>query len=330
MGELLYGRIARDGGVMAVSPNINFGLPPLQSPIIAGGGSVAGLPFQSRPERPLMAGNLHPAWFGWFNQISKLVGQLPTISDVAAAMVPVGGGALPTDWTPDAWQRFIYYQTDTGLLYISMIVSNVWTWVYLAGTVTVANPASLPSGLGPAETNLIAYELTYFHSYRWTGSAWTFAPGDPGAKYIVATPTAAPKGGKWQLCDGTAVQVSNGDGTTSSVTTPNLMTSGNSGGPSLLGAGAPLGFNASTPGSWQAAARTETESAHTHNVTASIVVQSGTGSTAAATGATGAGTAHSHVLNDTNALLKAPSDSTDATHGGGMPDRFYLQWYMRQ
>lgn len=315
---------------MAVSPNISFGPAPIQTPITASGGDPFGVPFQNRPDKPLPAGNLHSAWSGWFNQLSKLVGQLPTISGLAASMVPVGGGALPTDWTPDAWQRFLYYQTDTGLLFISRVVANVWTWVYVAGTITVASPAALPAGLGVAQTNLIAYELTYFHSYRWTGTVWTFAPGDPGSKYIVATPTAAPKGGKWQLCDGSAVQVSNGDGTTTSVTTPNLMTSGNSGGPSVVGAGAPLGFNAAAPGKWQTTAKTETEAAHTHPITASVTVQAGIGASPAATGTTGAGSAHSHVLTDTNALLKAPSDSLDATHGGGMPDRFYMQWYMRQ
>ena len=51
---------------------------------------------------------------------------------------------------------------------------------------------------------------------------------------------------------------------------------------------------------------------------------------ATATGNTGAGTAHSHTLSDANAKLKKPSDGADATHGGGMPDRFYLNWYMRQ
>lgn len=295
---------------MSVSPNITFGVAPLQTPIDQPGGGI------------------NPAWIGWFNQITKLVKQLPTISDTAAKMVATGAGALPTDWTPDAWKQWQYYQTDTGLTYTSMVVSNTWKWIYTSGTMTVATLAALPATLGVNDTGAIVYELQYLHAYQWTGTVWRFLPGDPGAKYIVAG-TAAPKGGKWQLCDGSTVQVSNGDGTASNVTTPNLNTGGYSSGPVLVGGGG-TGFQGATVASWDATAKTDNEAAHTHPITATITVQSGAGATPAATGNTGAGTSHSHTLSDANAKLKKPSDTTDATHGGGMPDRYYLNWYMRQ
>jgi hypothetical protein len=310
-------------------PNLNIGLPPLQTPIIAGGGQAAGLPYQMRPTQPLPAGNLHQAWAGWFNQISKIISQVPTISDVAANMVATGGGAAVTDWTPDAWQRFIYFQTDTGVVYVSRILSNIWQWTYMAGAMTVATLADLPTGLGPADEGLIVYELEYFHAYQWDGSAWRFLPGDPGAGYIVATASGAPVGGLWALCDGSVVDVSQGDGTIAATSTPNLVSSGFGGNPPLLGGGG-SGFQAASVPEWQTGAKTDDESAHTHNVTATVEVESGTGAFPAATGATSAGTAHSHNLSDANAKLKAPSDGADATHGGGMPDRYYLNWYMRQ
>jgi len=313
---------------MSVSPNINFGLAPLQSPITDGSAAQTGIPFQNRATNPIPAGVLNQAWQGWFNQLGKLVKQLPTISDVAANMVPTGGGAAVTDWTPDAWKQFVYFQTDTGLTYISMIVLDTWEWVYASGAATVALLADLPTTLGPNDEGAIYYELEYNHAYQWTGSAWRFLPGDPGAGYIVAG-TTAPIGGAWALCDGTAVDVSQGDGTIASVTTPNLNTSGFSSGPVLIGGGG-TGFQAATTPEWQAAAKTDDESTHTHAITATVEVQSGTGANPAATGNTGAGTAHSHTLSDANAKLKKPSDGADATHGGGMPDRFYLNWYMRQ
>lgn len=310
-------------------PNLNIGIPPFQTPITVGGDNAFGVPFQNRPKEAVPAGQLHPAWFGWFNQVGRIVGQVPTISGLAAAMVPSGGGTATTDYTPDGWQRFVYYQTDTRLMYISMLVADLWEWVLVSSSVTVADLATmLALPVGPAEAGLIVFELEYFHTYEWTGTAWQFAPGDPGSKYIVAGVTA-PLGGVWQLCDGTAVNVSQGDGTVASVTTPNLNTAGFSSGPVLIGGGG-TGFQAATVPSWQAAAKTDNESAHTHPITAALVVQSGAGSSPAATGNTGAGTAHNHTLSDANALLKKPSDGTDATHGGGMPDRFYLNWYMRR
>lgn len=315
---------------MAVSPNITFGLPPLATPITVDGGSTQGIPYQSRPEKPLAAGVLHQAWQGWFNQLGALVKQLPSIADVAANMVPSGGGAAVTDWTPDAWKQFFYYQTDTGLLYVSMIVADTYEWVFVSGSMTVATLADLPAGLTPLDTGLIVYELEFLHAYQWTGSAWRFLPGDPGSGYIVATPSGPPNGGVWALCDGATVDVSVGDGTTSPTVLPNLMTSGEAGGPSLLGAGSPLGFNPATGAEWETGAKTEDEATHTHNVTATVEVQSGTGANPAATGPTSAGTAHSHDLTDANARLKKPSDSASATFGGGMPDRFYMEWYMRQ
>jgi hypothetical protein len=299
---------------MAVNPNISPGTPPFQTPMTNGS-------------------FLSSAWFGFFNQVSRIIGQAPSISDTAAKMVPVGGGAAVTDYTPDSWARFVYYQTDTKDTYLSMLVANVWTWVRIAGgsrVVVVANLASLPGGLGAGDAGLLAFEKQFYHSYVWTGAAWQFAPGDPGSRYIVATASAAPLGGLWQLCDGTTVTVSQGDGTTANVTTPNLMTSGLSSGPVLIGGGGTLGYAASTVPTWQAGARTDTEAAHTHPVTATLTTAAIGAGSAVTTGNTGAGTAHSHNLSDANAKLKAPSDATDATHGGGMPDRFYLQWYMRR
>ena len=313
---------------MSVSPNINVGLPPIQSPITAGQSGQNGVPFNMRPANPMPAGVLTSAWQGWFNQLGKLAAQLPTISGVAASMVPTGGGAATTDYTPDAWQRFIYYQTNTGLAYISRIVSNTWEWTYFAGAATVAALADLPTTLGVNDEGAIYYELEYNHAYQWSGSAWRFLPGDPGAGYIVAG-TTAPIGGAWVLCDGAMADISQGDGTIASVTTPNLNSSGFSSGPVLIGGGG-TGFQAATAPLWEAAAKTDNESAHTHPITAAVVVQSGAGSSPATTGNTGAGTAHSHTLSDANAKLKKPSDGADATHGGGMPDRFYLNWYMRQ
>lgn len=313
---------------MPVSPNITFGLPPLGTPITAPTGDQSGVPYQQRVTNPIPAGVLTAPWSGWFNQLGVLVKQAPTISDLAVNMVETGAGTSPTQWTPDAWKQFIYVQTNTHLVYVSRIFNDEWVWAYLAGFIAVNDPSLLPSGLGPKDAGLIAYDNMYLHAYRWSGAAWSFLPGDPGSRYIVASSLGAPFGGSWALCDGTNTNISVGDGTVVSVTTPNLMTPGNASGPTLIGGGT-VGFHAATTPSWQTGARTETEALHTHNV-AGVVVQSGTGSTVGASGATGAGTAHSHTLIDTNAKLKAPSDSSDATHGGGMPDRYFLEWYMRK
>jgi glycerol dehydrogenase-like iron-containing ADH family enzyme len=97
----------------------------------------------------------------------------------------------------------------------------------------------------------------------------------------------------------------------------------------MIGGFGTVGFNAASGSAWQTGAKTDTESSHILVITTSVV-QSGTGATGVGSNLTSGGSAHAHTLSDGNAPLKKPSDTVDATHGGMMPDRYYLKWYMRR
>lgn len=79
-------------------------------------------------------------------------------------------------------------------------------------------------GLGASDEGYVAWEPDYGHALRWTGTIWTFAPGDPGNGFFALRPVAPQEVG-WQLCDGTAsnyLTVGTGTLSVTSFTTPNV------------------------------------------------------------------------------------------------------------
>jgi len=126
-----------------------------------------------------------------------------------------------------------YFETDRTVTYVA--VSGVWT--YSAGT--MAGPlAEKPADLGAADVGFLFAATDYKHTYRWTGSAWEFAPGDSGSGFF--QDFAIPPGSEWQICDGSATTYAKGDGTTAPFTTPNLTGVYRKGGP-YTGAKVPAG-----------------------------------------------------------------------------------------
>jgi len=120
----------------------------------------------------------------------------------------------------------IFYATDTKVSYIEQDVPTA-TWTYFDGI--EFNPlASLPAP-GANNAGYLFGATDYFHLFRWDGSAWNFAAGDPGSAYVVAgrDNATAPIGGLWALCDGNNATVAQANGTTAPVTTPNLSANNN-------------------------------------------------------------------------------------------------------
>lgn len=167
------------------------------------------------------------------------------------------------------------YETDTDLLYIVKSVVGVNTWRYLAGTWrdTLAN---IPAG-GSAPTvddvGLLFYATDYHHTWRWSGSAWSFAPGDDGSGYIAMFTQApnCPGSAAWQLCDGSTVARTNATASTSNVTVPDLRVAG--GTPSF-----PKLQDSAYTGTPAAAAQTGTESV---DVAAAVTAQNVAGCSSA-------------------------------------------------
>jgi hypothetical protein len=129
----------------------------------------------------------------------------------------------------------LYYETDRGVYYVARMVSNVATWVYQSGYMSVVQ-ASLPTGLGASDAGFLAWVTDYGHILQWSGSAWGWAPGEQGSGMDVFF-EVDPTGVGWHLVDGSTVSYLKANGTLGSVTLPNL--SGTSPSPSFLVAGTP-------------------------------------------------------------------------------------------
>ena len=233
--------------------------------------------------------------------------------------------------------------SDTGALFYNTTttIESYWTgtvWAYNNGTHSAAI-ASIPTP-SANEAGYLFYANDYKHLYVWSGSAWSYAESDSGSGYIVAGQS---NGGLWALCDGSSTTIATATGTTTSATTPDLT-----GDVFLQGATSASSVRTAVRATWETTAKTEDESSHLHvfnngghptsgplGTPATVVVQSGTGTTVASdvhnhndtsvNYNTGPGSAHSHALNDTNAQLKVPSETN-----GGLPKRIALPWYMRR
>lgn len=63
------------------------------------------------------------------------------------------------------------------------------------------SPNTKPT-LAVGDAGFLFYATDYQHLYRWSGTAWAYAPGDDGSGYFGFW-SEAPTTGFWQLCDGT-------------------------------------------------------------------------------------------------------------------------------
>lgn len=121
----------------------------------------------------------------------------------------------------------LYFETDADrpLVYINGLVNNAPAWVYKSGV--MRGPlANLPTDLTtPGDVGFLYYTTDYKHVHRFKGTPaplWEFAPDDDGSHYV-QWDTDTPNVGTWHLMDGTAGVVrSNPDGTTTTVTLPNM------------------------------------------------------------------------------------------------------------
>ncbi len=83
------------------------------------------------------------------------------------------------------------------------------------------SPDQRPVGLGPADALKVLFRSTDFnHEYLWKGNAWEGLNYDAGD---IVWRIAAPSVGGYAMCDGSTVTTSQSDGTTASLTTPNLI-----------------------------------------------------------------------------------------------------------
>lgn len=119
-----------------------------------------------------------------------------------------------------------YVETDRLSLYVNETVANAPAWVFVTGMMTgTISPDQKPADLTPNDVGFLFDSTDFARVYRWSGTVWLDAPGQPNRGFIegfVQTPD--PIVG-WHLCDGTAaVVISKSNGTTTTITVPDYTT----------------------------------------------------------------------------------------------------------
>ncbi len=181
----------------------------------------------------------------------------------------------------------LFYATDHN--YVAWL-SDGAKWSYVSGKNYAAQSGltAIAATLGTNDVGYLIGVTDFTHTLKWSGTAWGFAEGDDGSGYISSF-LIAPTGGTWGICDGSTYTYLKADGTTGSQAVPDLSTAaylklGTSAtaGPTAASGNTPTG-TVSQPTFTGNAGTTGTDSA-------SVDVQSGTGTTVAA---------HTHTHSDT-------------------------------
>jgi hypothetical protein len=114
----------------------------------------------------------------------------------------------------------LFFEQDRTVLYLYDIVNGASGWFYLAG-ICYAIQSQKPTDLTAYDQNFLWGCTDYVHLMQWSGSFWTFAPGDNGSDYLAAKPNSTIPAG-WVECTGAATTYLKSDGTTGSYTTPSM------------------------------------------------------------------------------------------------------------
>ncbi|HVZ39377.1 MAG TPA: hypothetical protein VHI13_08880 [Candidatus Kapabacteria bacterium] len=210
-------------------------------------------------------------------------------------------------------------------------------WEFLSGRM-VSTYGALPTDLGGDDAGFVFAAQDVEHVWRWLGAGWTWDMSDPYKdNRFVALMLQAPAGTAWVPCNGSIQTFYQADATTTTIHTPNLTQTG-AGDNIMLQAGPYTGPSQTAALGLHWAVGAHTDSAATGldstNITnsapsATVVVQSGTGTTVASDThshtVTVSDPTHSHGLSDTNAPQQAPGETN-----GGLPVRMSFQTYMHR
>jgi len=225
-------------------------------------------------------------------------------------------GAFSTRGAAAAHQGEWFLASDRN--YVAWLSLNgTWQYVFGIHQDTIANKPTLATGDA-------GYRFTatdFARLYRWSGSAWADAPGQPDRGQVAYFTDGLLPGTGWALCDGSSVTRSTPTAGTTSITVPNLTgsnrfirsVSGTTGG---TGGSATTHTHPIDPPATNGTATTGSNSA-------SREVQSGTGSTVA-------DNPHSHQVTVTIDVASFTSGTPSGTSGDdALPPYLNLRPYMR-
>lgn len=268
-----------------------------------------GLTAPPQATAPIEEGGMFKTpWVAFFNQAYVKLRKVPTILDVAAAMNATAGNVV--NYPPEANLGLFYFQTDTGLTYVSRLIivgaALVPTWVYFSGQLRNTQ-ATLPVGLTINDVGMLVFVTDFNHTLRWASTlTWQWAPGENGSGFIDAFLVDPSPVTGWALCDGSAgVSYLRSNGTLGTVTLPNLT-----GTPAYvkLGSTASAAINVSTKPSFDPTKLTA--ATHVTGVTPNLTtaaVASGAGTTVV-TGVTLTDPGHTHSITQTSTPVNADGE----------------------
>lgn len=267
-------------------------VPPIRAPLTDRGGTAA-----RRRTAALAESQTTREWYLFFEKLARGLGRLDSSVNQGTReeRLATNPGNVP--------DGALWVETDRGVVYqVQTDADGEPVWVYLAGTMQ-ALLADKPADLDVNDTGFLFFGTDYAHTWRWTGTAWEYAPGDRTRGEIAWF--AANPGTGWVLCNGSATTQTTPTAGTAAFTTPNLIGAYVKGGSVYTGAVIPASGSVS-------GGTTDPESSHTHPAGgvlgtgapgSTTVVQAGTGETVAAAGhghavvgTTAAGSAHTHTF----------------------------------
>lgn len=148
-------------------------------------------------------------------------------SGASASALIIDTHAHRTNYAAGSYKGYLYFETDRGLVYVSMPNAggqNSYAWSYVAGVLQTTQAAIAGLALGANDKNLLANVTDYGHLLQWSGSQFGWGPGEVGSGFIQLFAYAPSPTTGWHLCDGTAsVKYLLSTGALSSgVTLPNL------------------------------------------------------------------------------------------------------------
>lgn len=246
---------------------------------------------------------------------------LVTLQQVRGLLAATDGGATPVASPGTArvgaystrgaaaahrWELFLASDRN----YVGW-VSTGTAWKYCSGVQAgTLSPDQKPT-LTTDDAGYLFASTDFARVFRWSGSVWADAPGDP-PRYMIAFFQVAPSTG-WALCDGSSVTVStSGGGTVGSVTIPNLTT-----GKRFLRSHTSVG---ATGGS---------ATTHTHSVDVASTTSgapSATSTVQSGAGATVASDTHTHTVDPGAVTSAGPSGSSG---DDALPPYYEALPYMR-
>jgi len=147
--------------------------------------------------------------FRWFTTVKGAAGQSWGVQGTHALR-------LTTAATPDGTT---FYESDRTVFYVAV----AGAWKYGAG-IMAATQATLPTDLEVSDVGFLARVTDYAHLLEWSGTAWSWGPGDEGSGKMELREIDPPAVG-WHLYDGSTVSYLKSDGTLGGVTLPNLVDS---------------------------------------------------------------------------------------------------------